>query len=57
MIYNVSGFKTTNYDEAKALNKPFTIEFENVKETTVTDEDKDRIVRRTNAILNKRKGG
>ena len=58
MIYNVSGYKTTDYDEVKALNKPFTIEFEQVKETRTADQvkkDNERIEKRLAYFKNKRK--
>ena len=58
MIYNVSGFRTTSYAEVKALNKPFTIEFEDVKpdETAAQKEKRlERIKKRKEALKNKAK--
>ena len=59
MIYNVSGYKTTDYDEVKALNKPFTIEFGQVKEQRTAEQvkkDNERIEKRLAYFKNKRKG-
>ena len=59
MIYNVSGYRTTNYDEVKALNKPFTVEFEQVKETRTAEQvkkDNERIEKRKEYFRKKREG-